>query len=345
MIPFEIIITIFILISAGYYLVWKDTLEPILERHREGHTQRSQVQQRSNGHTEPAQIVKPLQRLSRRQWVAMLNEDDQRIPHALITGSTGMGKTTIAAALLAERWGYICILTGKVDDAWPMPFVSYDADGSTSALQQTIAMLVNHLRTRDEHTPPLTLVIDDLPMLSAEQELKKPLVDLIARTARVGRSKHMRLLVISQEAGGKATGLEGQLSVLQNMARIEVVSPDEAILSATSQRYIMRTKKLPYLARQSFDDLQPWYPDEYENESEQGAMQQGQVWTDQHIKVAAMLSQTPGISTRAIARALYPDTDGGGSYSVSARQIREQVEAMLCVTGVTAVTEQPHNTP
>jgi hypothetical protein len=66
------------------------------------------------------------------------------------------------------------------------------------------------------------------------------------------------------------------------------------------------------------------------------------VWTEQHVKVAAWLIAEPNISTREIARRLYPGTDGGGDYSTRAKGVRMLAEQVL-VDELLAV-RTPNNT-
>ena len=55
------------------------------------------------------------------------------------------------------------------------------------------------------------------------------------------------------------------------------------------------------------------------------------------------LASEPEISNREIGRRLYPGTDGGGSYSVKAKELRDQV-LRVTSTGVTPL-QNGQNTP
>jgi hypothetical protein len=66
-------------------------------------------------------------------------------------------------------------------------------------------------------------------------------------------------------------------------------------------------------------------------------------WTAQHVKVAAWLMENPTISTREIARRLFPNTDGGGDYSTRAKAVRLLAEEVLGDELLAVRT--PNNTP
>lgn len=67
------------------------------------------------------------------------------------------------------------------------------------------------------------------------------------------------------------------------------------------------------------------------------------VWSERHIKVAALLALDPNMSNRAIGRVLFPGSDGGGKHSQKVSKIREELgslvsETVAAVTPVTPVT-------
>jgi type IV secretory pathway VirB4 component len=44
--------------------------------------------------------------LAFKQWLRLLNDQPDQVPHVLIAGKSGSGKTTLARVLLAHRRGY-----------------------------------------------------------------------------------------------------------------------------------------------------------------------------------------------------------------------------------------------
>jgi hypothetical protein len=207
------------------------------------------------------QIDDQPQALAARGWLALLNDAPDQVPHVFVVGSTGAGKTTFVRALLAHRAGDVCILSAKIDDFWGLPFVTYDADGTCTSLLATIDALLAHLRTRPASATPLHVVIDDYPILAAEPELKKPLTELLTKVARVGRSKRMRLVVLAQEATAGATSTQGQHSVLNNLARVDL-RRYQGTLQHDGITYHLHTKTVPRLAAQGVQRLTLWHPDD-----------------------------------------------------------------------------------
>jgi hypothetical protein len=195
--------------------------------------------------------------LRERQWLRLLNDEPDTVPHLLIAGSTGHGKSTFARALLVHRHGEVVILSAKTDDTtWSLPFVTYDDDGGCTALAMTAHALVNHLRLRTADDLPLTVVIDDYPLLANEKELKEPLTDLLTRAARIGRSKRLRLVVLTQETVARAMQTAGQTAVLQNFARVEAVTYRYTLTHAGT-RSVLNGRGVPKLAQQPMR-LTPW---------------------------------------------------------------------------------------
>jgi energy-coupling factor transporter ATP-binding protein EcfA2 len=156
-----------------------------------------------------------------KQWTKLVNEQRDVYPHLVLLGSTGSGKTTLCKAILASREGLCIALVAKREDSSVYPAtVTYDKDGSLTALLSCIESLTSLIRTREATDTQLTIIIEDYPMLCSEKELRQPLTDLVLRVARVGRSLGIRLILIAQESTGKATGFEGQVAALQNFLTI-----------------------------------------------------------------------------------------------------------------------------
>lgn len=171
----------------------------------------------NEGSTTATSLVYPL-----KAWQTTLNEQPDTYPHILLLGSTGSGKTTLCKAMMSYRKGLAVALIAKREDAngYPCPCISYDRDGGMTALLNLIEQLASALRTRESSAEPLTIIIEDYPMLCSESELRKPLTDLVLRVARVGRSLRMRLVLLAQERTGKATGFEGQVAALDNFLTV-----------------------------------------------------------------------------------------------------------------------------
>jgi hypothetical protein len=144
-----------------------------------------------------------------------VNDRPDEVPHLAIIGPSGSGKTTMATAILASRPGQILVLTAKEGDTWGgLPYVGIDDDATYTTARDTFAALGQEVKGRlllakakREPGEWLTVVLDDFSTLQAECPLAATIVKLIAR---LGRSLHVRLMLLSDSAQVRAIGLEGE---------------------------------------------------------------------------------------------------------------------------------------
>jgi hypothetical protein len=148
------------------------------------------------------------------EWVHLVNEEPDKVPHVVIVGGSGTGKTTLATGLLQTRPGRIIIITPKTDDTWGgLPFVTIDDDGSFTTAAAAFKDLLTEVKTRlvaskhgTNRAEWLNVVLDDYPALRSVCSEAQEALLLIAR---LGRSLRVRLLMLSYSGQVKELGLEG----------------------------------------------------------------------------------------------------------------------------------------
>ncbi|GEM_PF-5821603 len=165
--------------------------------------------------------------MSASRWLHLLNERPDDVPHVLILGPTGSGKTTFAAALLGRRPDLVLVLTPKVKPAdWRgSPVVSLDDTGSYAPIARAIAAIEAERRRRlvllrqGTALDDLTIVLDEAPDLADEVPGTG---DLIRKLGQMGRDLRMRMLVLSTSQNVKDLGLEGRGRARENYAWVRL---------------------------------------------------------------------------------------------------------------------------
>jgi len=187
-------------------------------------------------------------------WVICLNHKHHAdmYPHVRVMGRSGAGKSFFTRALLCMRDGECVILTPKRGETWPLPTISYDADGGCQTLLAAIAALHQHLKVRTQEAIPLTLVVDDYNVLVSEKELRVPLSDLVAAVARLGRYVKYRLVLVVHEAEGRATYTKGMVAIWQHFTTITLNRMHEAVWNDEGDVSALDTSDVPSLA------ARPW---------------------------------------------------------------------------------------
>jgi hypothetical protein len=154
-----------------------------------------------------------------RNWVKLINDDIESLPHLAVVGPTRSGKTTLLTGVLLARTGRVCVISAKSDDEWGgLPYISIDDDltftSADAALVQIKRELLHRQRQRKRERQagipntlePLTIVLDDYAQLRKEC----PSADsVVLALARLGASTRMRLVLMTYAWQVKELGLEG----------------------------------------------------------------------------------------------------------------------------------------
>lgn len=253
----------------------------------------------------------------------------------MLAGETDSGKSTTAYALIAARATtdrIMIIDPHRKFNNWPVTPVNQKRDWQEiDRLFMAIERELDRRYDEDQDVgDPLTIVIDEYPAIAAECQHA---ATTFKRLVREGRKVSMRLILLTQSPLVKTLGIEGEGDVRENLwkvllggfaATVQGVVPNRpAALERYGKQEAVNLDGLLELSRTPVDPSAVWCPDL------SGIAGYSSGWTEQHVKVAAWIMAEPGISTRELGRRLYPGSDGGGRYSVKAKELREQVEALL----------------
>jgi hypothetical protein len=283
-------------------------------------------------------------------WMKIVQEKPDESPHTLIIGSTGSGKTWLAQALATARTGGVAILDPKWKPGkWGgAPVTTVDDDLSYTSLEEACQSLLGELKKRQvalkygqETFQPLTVVVEELPTMLDECPTA-PL--LFKRLGQLGRELRIRVIGLSQSDRVKTLKLEGEGDARSNYLFIRLgehalkVCPAAAALARPAciewhkNNYPIDVSRVPELVQQPIPPARWWVIEPRQTDPASTPQQQNPHWSEEHIRVASWLAQTPGISIREIARRLYPGSDGSGSYSVQAKTLIEDVQQVVGMT-------------
>ncbi|NJL06347.1 MAG: AAA family ATPase [Chloroflexaceae bacterium] len=205
----------------------------------------------------------PLPKLAQRDWLDRVNNQPDLAPHLLIVGKSGSGKSTLARAILSSRRGLLAIVTPKFEEAeaWAVPLVTIDPDASFSTINATLKALYSTLLQRTQADTPITIVLDDYTILANDRQCKDACAQLVQAVARLGRSKRVRLLLLTHETTAAATATNGQHALLENFTRIDCERyTHRATLVWDDVRYELDTRNVPALAQRGLAHLATWQP-------------------------------------------------------------------------------------
>lgn len=170
------------------------------------------------------------------EWLRLLNDEPNVIPHLAAYGPSGAGKSTFILALLHARAGQLVITTMKnaADDPWggfPAVRLGFRAeeDGRVEPDWSCIAAAIEavyrevNLRHADGSRPrtPLTLVVDELTATIAALGAPR-IVPRLIHMWLTARSVGVRLIVMDPTANVKGWGLEGRGDVRESIGFIRL---------------------------------------------------------------------------------------------------------------------------
>jgi hypothetical protein len=205
----------------------------------------------------------PAPSLPAAEWLRLLNDQPDEVPHVVVVGGSGTGKTTFATALLASRAGQVCIITPKPDDDWGgLPAVTIDDDGgfrtASVAFSELLAEAKRRLVTtkrRQAPGDPITVVLDDYPALRAACPDAD---DAFLLIAQLGRSLRIRLIVLSYSGLVKELGLEGRGESRNHFVWVRLDRQRRAVLEWDERTQMLDTTAVPTLARKPISLARWW---------------------------------------------------------------------------------------
>jgi hypothetical protein len=286
------------------------------------------------------------------QWLDLVQNRLDDAPHTMIIGVTGTGKTTLVKALCATRQGQLLFVSPK-PNAWPgLTYPTIDDDGGFTAIeramQAVLAELQQRLAAMKRGTDPatfttLTIVVDEFPTI-ADECATAPL--LYRKLGQIGRELRLRLIPLSTTRLVKDLGLAGRGAARENFAEITLSRATARVagllqLAVDEPPIPIDLTGVYALSQQPIEPTRWWSAPTGAPELS-GDAPATPTWTAEHVRVAAWLATEPSISTREIARRLWPDKDSGGDTSRKAKAIREAVEQVLAVS-CAPVSTPPHS--
>lgn len=159
-------------------------------------------------------------------WLDLINDQPDKVPHLACTGPSGSGKTTLILAALSRRPGRLVVTTpkNKRDDPWGGITAIRLRKQDMSFVLIAKAILAVHTEmlrrnTADDETPEwLTLVIDEYSTVIGKMpDLKETVLDLVT----MGRSVRIRVVLLATETNVKAWGWEGRGEARHNVLFVE----------------------------------------------------------------------------------------------------------------------------
>jgi hypothetical protein len=178
-----------------------------------------------------------------RQWLNLVNNRPDDIPHLFIEGGSGTGKTTFTKAVLADRGGTVAIVGVKPDDEWGAGYIYHSA-----AREPALAALLSEVQHRLDQgdRSGITIVLDDFTRLAAAHPVAVELYKLIAD---VGRSLRIRLIMVARGRLVKALGARGESDLHEHFVFITLRRDHRATLEYDEQEYPLDTSNVPTLAQ------------------------------------------------------------------------------------------------
>ena len=266
--------------------------------------------------------------LSAEEWLRLLNDEPNVIPHLAAYGPSGAGKSTFILALLSRRPGQLVITTLKnaADDPWggfPAVRLGFRAeeDGRVEPDWTNIGAAIEavyrevNLRHADGARPrdPLTLVIDELTATIAALGATR-IVPRLIHMWLTARSVGVRLIVMDPTANVKGWGLEGRGDVRESIGFVRLDRDRSALFGDLEEVRAgdgvwLDTAEVPALAAQGLDGGRVWVPPPLGTAPSTTPTTSLEIVND----VREYLADNPGASQREIEEAVFGYT-GGDAY-------------------------------
>jgi hypothetical protein len=304
----------------------------------------------------PAPASAQLGAFSTEQWRDALNDS----PHLLIYGPSKAGKSTLAQAIVAMFDGceYVVIdpMPNKPGESkWGgIDFITLDETGSDeyASIKAAFAAIQaedqrRRKAMRTEIARPLVVIVDEvLQLVDALGTVKTPdgkteprMTQFMRGMGATARHRNIKIILLGQGKNLADLGLSSSTArnnyALIRVARDNATNERSAWIDAGGREQAMDIRYVPMLAQRAAQRARLWLShDALACTPDADALLETlfhapapseSPWTPDHVRVAAWLAAEPAISDREIGRRLYPGTDGGGSYSVKAKVLREAV--------------------
>lgn len=182
------------------------------------------------------------------EWLGRVNRKADENPHLGVEGPTGVGKTTTARVILADRSleaassHIITVLTAKQGDEWfPLQAIGIDNDLTYTSIDREAEGLLVELKRRlalgeseeKSRLPELTILVDDFTILSKECP---NLALLIRKVLIIGRSLKIRLILLADTFLTKPLGIEGEGEIRKHFRMIRFRGRGKAYLEEPESR-------------------------------------------------------------------------------------------------------------
>lgn len=200
-------------------------------------------------------------------WLALVNDRPNDIPHLAIYGPSGSGKTLLCQGILQARGDQHAVIDPK--PAAPgrikwggMPYAKIDPDGSYGSIEAALRALRAEVSCRlvalDDgvEAPALTVVLDEYKLLARECKDSAP--DMYVKLSDIGRELGMRLIVLSTTRRVRGLGIAGLGDTRDNFVTIDLDRQHRAMLDWDGTTYLLDTAAVRALGQQSIPPARWW---------------------------------------------------------------------------------------
>jgi GTPase SAR1 family protein len=184
------------------------------------------------------------------QWLEIVNQRPDQVPHLMVYGPSGVGKTTLVQAIVASRPDKLYIIDPKptrpsVTKWGGLPYIRIDEDGGFSAIERALQVVKDELTRRlsalhrDEELEPVTIILDEYKLQA--QQFNELAPEVFTKMSDFGRELKMRLIVLSTTNGVKGLKIEGMGDTRDNFVTIKLNRQYQAQLLFDDQTYLLDT--------------------------------------------------------------------------------------------------------